>query len=478
MKAGFSSKIITPDLQDRDEPLRLGGFLPREYCTGVHDDLYIRGVYIEGNVDDLSTHILMLVGDVIAIDKNLAIFVKRQISQQIPIQPRNIMISATHTHHGPDYKGAFLVGGGLSNIQGFLFPRPQTEELIRFGKKIIQCAVEAYNNRLNVCMAVNQVNIDETERVMINRRAPFDYNKAKYPVTVIKFCRAHQSGEQGSAKRVVGAIVNYAMHGTVLPRYNTLITADYVGYVIKYLENKYPERKGNFIYFNGPCGEINPLTRELQIKMKLAKGSIEYLSNDDIYDQRGTWEDAKRIGETIGKTAFNAMTSIDETDCKEYNKKKNVSMREKIIRIPLTDYNFGTGLSENLNRLLFKLKKKMFIFLAKIGILKSSVLISVENLPDGYVEAYLQAITIGELNIYTIPGEFFLKLGQEIMEYSNHRFPDKKSCLIELANNSVGYLYTVEAFVEGGYESGFSLTPLGGRYLTMKFKQFIKELDE
>lgn len=467
MEAGFSSVAITPNLEDRDEPLRLGGFLPREYCTGVHDDLYVRGVYIEGNREDVETHILMLIADVIGIDKNLGIAVKRLIAQQLPIPVKNIMISATHTHHGPDFRGTFKVGGPLAIIQGFLFPEPQSSELINFGRKIIRCAKNAYNNKIKVSMGVKQGFIDESKRIMINRRAPFQPNKAQYPVSVIKFCY-NEGDHEGD---LYGAVVNYAVHGTVLPRYNTEITADYVGYLVKHLESKYPGCEGNFAYFNGPCGEINPLTSELADKMRKA-GSMDGLTNDDIYDQRGTWEDAQRIGETIAETAISLIKSAE---CRISGTTK-VKTWDKTINIPIKDYNYGSDFSQAFSRILFKIKKAAFLTLARIGVLKSSILLSADRLKDKVIEAYIQVIDLDGCIIYTIPGEFFLKLGNEIMEHSKKLIPTKKTFLIELANNSIGYLYTIDAFVEGGYESEFSMTPMAGRYLTMKIKKLIRRL--
>ena len=56
MKVGFSEVKITPDLS-KGKPLQLAGYSPRELCTGIHDDLFARGVYFEGKSENIESHL-------------------------------------------------------------------------------------------------------------------------------------------------------------------------------------------------------------------------------------------------------------------------------------------------------------------------------------------------------------------------------------------------------------------------------------
>ena len=58
-------------------------------------------------------------------------------------------------------------------------------------------------------------------------------------------------------------------------------------------------------------------------------------------------------------------------------------------------------------------------------------------------------IRIGNLAVVGIPGEFFCKLGMDIKKRSTA----KHTMVIELANDSIGYLPTKVSFAQGGYES-------------------------
>lgn len=464
MKVGFSEVKITPDLSKRGKSLQLAGYSPRDLCTGIHDDLFARGVYFESNPEEKESHLLMIVCDILAIDGSFANLLKQSISKKIPLHPKAIMISATHTHHGPDYKGLFRPGGKIPLVKGFLFPWPETKELVILGKKIIKTAVLAYNNRKPALIGSAQIEIPEQDRVMFNRRDPFNFESARYPITLIKV----ESSEPLNKRQLLGLVINYACHGTVLPRENTLITADYIGYLIGYLRNKFPD--ANFAYFNGPCGDINPMSIELKQKMKRGPKGIK---STDIYSQNGDWKDAERIGQTIAKYA---LSKVNEIQCQDGS---HIKVYCKEIRIPIKDYPYGSDFLTVLNRFLYKLKIKLFSLLIRMEILKSNIFFKIEQTGAkmrGKVVSIIQLIQLGDILIGTVPGEYFLQLAKEVIVEAKKLFPNKKSFIIELANDSIGYLYTINAYRKGGYESSFSIIPLGGRYITMKLKQMIHGL--
>ncbi len=464
MKVGFSETIITPDLVNRKRPLQLAGYSPRKYCTGIHDDLYARAVYFEGVEDDITTHVLMIVCDVVSINSKFADLAKKYISKSIPITSENILISATHTHHGPDYSGVFRNVGFLGMFVGIISPKPQNEDLIFLGMQIYKAARNAYGNRIQARIGALQTEIPQKDRVIINRRDIFNYDKAKYPLTVLKVEK--DNGE------LYGLILNYACHGTVLPYQNTLITSDYVGYVIKTLERKYPELVGNMVYFNGPCGDINPLT--LGLRKIMEERGPSGIKATDIYSQKGTFADAERIGGTIANYALNIVDSIN---CKDY---KDLAVNQEIINIPIKDYDYGSDLNSALRRFLYRRKLKLFAKLKNWGIIRSSIFFNIDNVDlrmGGHVNSIIQVLNIGNVIITTTPGEFFIELGNEVNRYAKSLFPSKIPLMVELANDSIGYLVTIKAYMKGGYETAFSVAPLGGRFIAMKLKKMIGELD-
>jgi hypothetical protein len=65
------------------------------------------------------------------------------------------------------------------------------------------------------------------------------------------------------------------------------------------------------------------------------------------------------------------------------------------------------------------------------------------------VQVPVQALRIGGLGIATFPGEAFPQLGLEVKAKS----PFRPTLCIELANDYHGYIPTVEAHANGGYET-------------------------
>ena len=69
------------------------------------------------------------------------------------------------------------------------------------------------------------------------------------------------------------------------------------------------------------------------------------------------------------------------------------------------------------------------------------------DVPDR-VRTWVQALRIGDLGIAAVPGELLVELGLDLKA----RSPFSQTMVIELANDSVGYLPTRQSYEEGGYE--------------------------
>jgi hypothetical protein len=73
----------------------------------------------------------------------------------------------------------------------------------------------------------------------------------------------------------------------------------------------------------------------------------------------------------------------------------------------------------------------------------------VEARDDGYINAEVQVITLGrEVAWVSLPGEIFVQLGIAIKDAS----PFAVTSIHELANGSIGYVPTRQAYSQGNYE--------------------------
>jgi len=75
-----------------------------------------------------------------------------------------------------------------------------------------------------------------------------------------------------------------------------------------------------------------------------------------------------------------------------------------------------------------------------------------EKEPPTAQNTLVQALRVGDLAIVGAPGEFFVELGLEI----KRRSPFAQTMVLELANDSIGYIPTLRAFEEGAYEANSS----------------------
>jgi hypothetical protein len=92
--------------------------------------------------------------------------------------------------------------------------------------------------------------------------------------------------------------------------------------------------------------------------------------------------------------------------------------------------------------------------------------------------APVQAMRIGDLGIAGLPGEIFVEFGLEIKAGS----PFRQTMVVELANGYVGYVPTIAAFEEGGYETRTArssrLVPEAGPEMTATAIRLLGEIGD
>jgi hypothetical protein len=199
-------------------------------------------------------------------------------------------------------------------------------------------------------------------------------------------------------------LVSYACHGVVLGPDNLLISGDWIGHLESNLEATYAPAVTMFL--PGTSGNINPRTRDLEEKLALGR---------DIYDRTGgTFEEMERIGSMMADEAQRTLSRATPIhEAKVRNKVANVNV---------------------------KIENEMILDMVKKEEIRTKVSIT----------------QIGDLSIAGLPGEAFVEHGLHLKSISK-----LVTIPLSLANDYVGYLPTVEAFAEGGYEPGVSVGPTG-----------------
>src|ERR1043166_6797724 len=96
LRAGAAHLDITPELGS----LIVGGFSPFP-ARNIHDPLYARALAL----DDGAHRIALVVCDNVAIGRECIDAAKKIIEQQSKLPGAQVMVSATHTHSGPNARG-------------------------------------------------------------------------------------------------------------------------------------------------------------------------------------------------------------------------------------------------------------------------------------------------------------------------------------------------------------------------------------
>lgn len=400
LKASASKLDITPPVG-----VELSGYVARiAPSTGVHKPLYARTVLLQSG----ATKCAIISADIVGFSRKSVERIRSSIQDRTGIPSENIMLAGTHTHSGP----ATLKLRECGEI---------SPDYLRYLEKRVVELVELASQ--NLC-EVLYAHCYGKASIALNRRR-HDFEPGDDPdsekcglvdrtVNALSFRNA--DGE------FVGTILNYACHAVVLGADNLLISPDYPGVATELLER---ELGGVALFFNGACGNINPIKR----------GSFDY---------------ADEAGRTIGEEALKCLKAS------EFIPTDTLKVRSETLALPLMSCPSQEELKEELQRYRQELRLAQDENnLARIKQFRAMVLWveeMLDALPTGSVPdraiAELQLINIGDVCLVGVPGELFVELGLRIKEL----LPSKHIFVIGYANGCIGYIPTDSAIEEGGYE--------------------------
>ena len=434
---GFSALKITPE----ETHIPLGGYYVR-YSTGVHDDVFVRILYMATGEEE----IFIIACDLLSFFGRIVEQLRNRINYQTGVKAENILICALHDHSAPDING-------LEGLNGFLKNTLNVEWFREIKVKIIKSAILAKKNATVGKIGFKSKILDMSEKLVINRRHP--RRPLKYPLSVWKVT------SNGTLK---GSIINYACHGTTLNASNKLISAEYPGYLIRKLEKQFAPHFS--MYLNGPCGDINPYL--FPIKWNLEKVDLDavFAGSYGSYNDFCSYEHTERIGEGLADQAISLM---NETTTKDIEK---IQVINEKIEIPV-DFNYPNKKFKDFLSTFFI--KKLLLKLEKAYNRSNiSYLSFIEKKGKLYAKTEIQLIKINDdMLVIGIPAEAFSEIGEELVKKS----PTKNTVIVELANDFIGYIFPLNEIKYGGYEVD-GIPNLGGMLPGTYIKNRILKLFE
>lgn len=400
---GFAETDITPELKP-GHPVWLAGYGMGRRAMGVHDPLMARCVVLRSGEDRLAWVSVDLIG--------LQLPEVRKIRERLP-GFRNVMVSSTHNHEGPDVIGIW----GRSPLSRGV--DPNYVELV-----IERVAAVVREAEKNLAPADAAYGVATDEVLLGDSRQPFVKDGV---LRTLRF-----TSPEG---KLLGLVVQWNCHPEALGSRNTQITADFPAYTVAKLKQKYG---CPIAYFSGAVGGL----------MAPPDGVVHDEAGKEL--KEGDFEYARRYGESVADLAGKALDAVKPIRLAPFvvsTKTIAVPIENKLYRVARLvgvlqrAGREWTGDPENLGPVM--------------GVQEGDAKVDGKFKPLA-IETEVGYLRLGELHVACIPGELYPELvyGQiPDPAEPNVDFPDAprepsvtqtlgsdKWLLFGLANDEIGYI--------------------------------------
>ncbi|MGI5819561.1 MAG: hypothetical protein ACOX9R_15835, partial [Armatimonadota bacterium] len=400
MNIGFASANITPSYG-----MEVPGGMSKRFTKGVHDELQADACVL----DDGEQTVALVGVDALSIKHSVVERAREIIFDAVGIVPEHVMCGASHTH----------AGGPAADIFDSL---SDPEYLTHMSRQIATAVIDA--NRLKEDLQIG-VSIGEVTGVAHPRRWIMKDGTQRSHPRADQPEMDHPHGELDESCNVVGVadaqgiprgcVVNFTCHGTT-GWGSGYASADWIGYFRQCLKGVFGEDFG-VVFLQGACGDVTQVDN----------------TADDDYVQSGPIA-ARRVGGSVaGETLKQLVQMRFAGSLPVAGRRVQIELEpRRPTEEQLRWAREHTGGSEvNGNRWgTSGVWSREWLNLAKM------------NEDELTVPCELQAISIGETAFASNPGEFFCSLGMDIKRGS----PFANTFVVELANGSIGYVVTEDAY--------------------------------
>lgn len=416
MKTSAASIIITPPI---GIPLA-GNGRADSASRGIHDELYANFIYLESGTERL----LFIGMDLLGLARPECDEIKARVTAATGIAAQNINIVCTHTHSGPNTMNIFSY---FMSEQEKLDCRNYLNWLVETvaGSAIaaIADAAEGYMGYgrdivegFSFCRRV--VLKDGTVKMIFEDYDPEDIDHLTGPnghpiMNIFIFTDA--------LRTIQSILVHYTSHPAVVCGEDWLYTRDYVHSLTVELQKRYG--KGVVVlYANGAQGN--------------------QVAADPYLPFTTGWAESARVGRGMAEGAKRIISRI----LMKKELRQDVTIRTAATELMLPIRRISAEEQAKVKELLAHLPDKVLLH----GLDPRVEATSIQEMADYPVNEEpipLQAVSLDEQVIVTVPSETFLEIGIQIMNST-----ERDLMVFGLANDYVGYIPTAEAFSEGGYE--------------------------
>ncbi len=388
LRVGAAEVDLTPDAA-----YPMSGYFHERLNTGVRDRLHAKALaFLQGE-----ERFVLVVCDLCSVTPELTDAVRRRTG----LPPASLVVAATHTHTGPDYKHELRDNPESGYPARLVTAVSQAVSDALAAAKPVDCAVGSGTQDDPISFCRRFLMKDGNVKTWANHRNPDVVREANPIDPEVAILRI---GDRA-------LLVNFALHLDTLG--GTLYSADFP-YDLGLRLQKDLAPGAMTVFANGCCGNINHA--------------------DPRAEKRRPTEE---IGRSLGATVARSLPSLRPIT------EPRLGVRRSVVGAEVRKPEDLDGARATLAR---KDKVEM------LEIVRARTQLSLERLDKagGRLALEVHAVRLDDATaLVTLPGECFVEFGLEIKK----RSPFKTTFVVELANSdATAYIPTRDSYPLGGYE--------------------------
>ena len=398
IRAGCAQEVITPPLG-----VLLAGYFHDRVARRVHDDLFARAVVIESQGE----RVALISCDLISMDGEIAERAKEIIEQETGIPADRVLISATHTHTGPELRQNHAMNPAeewAGELPGKIFAavRKAADGMFLSTLRPGRIEVKGYSFNRLFRMKDGSELFGRRPAETVGVAGPIDPELQTLSLV----------DEQENLRALV---VNFALHVDVIGGGSAdFVSADWPGELAGNIAAVYGDEVVT-VFLQGTAGDIN------------------HNPHDPTFLPKRGPEKAMQLGRALAGAAMCAAERAEPM--------VEVPLSAKVETLSIPYYTREAAFMAELEALKKKPEPTPFEqYIIKKG----------ESWPyDGQdASVPVQTMRLGEVGLVALPAEIFVRIGLEIKHFS----PAPFTFVVELANADVSiYVPTTDQAERGAY---------------------------
>lgn len=259
-RVGTATRTITPD-----EPMWMAGFAQRdEPADGAVHDLEAKALALEDETGRLAA---IVSADVLFVQREIREAVARRCESRYGVAPDALVLTATHTHCGPEFRDfklrMYADEDGPYRDRGADYRDRLEDELVSVVGEALdgRAAATISYSHARCGFAMNRrLPVEDGIAHVQNPDGPVDH---EVPVLVVEGAAGDGDDDgRGTDPSPRAVVFGYACHPTTL--FFTKYCGDWAGFARRYVEEEYPDATALFLI--GCAGEQNAYPRgELEL---------------------------------------------------------------------------------------------------------------------------------------------------------------------------------------------------------------------